>query len=517
MDTPDKNRISAVSLCNVEDSPVFQYINDLSPIEPVKGARAENIFHSLASSSPTSLFSSPQINSYRDSRFSIKRHRSLELSSPVVLIGESVKSSPDVLEAVPFKEQISLAIELANTLKNGNDGCDIQMVSCDEVTMDAENDIRRAGSRKQSDDLCRELYELEADSDGVLVQTEEMEAEIGSGARKIMVDVAGIQNRNVVEPGGSYSVQVPAKAPDISLRSLFNVAAIDSTSKAEDMEEIGLQPSHKQRSVRRRCLSFEVGGSYNRIPLRDSTNDLPLGFTSINKAPYPQKCLDSIKQVTDEILPIPQSIGLHLNSLVNSSASSDRNNLIYKEGAFSTPVSTKRDLVSYDNDVMEVAPERSMEGAYFEELGNCKRCRCRKSKCLKLYCDCFAAGLYCVEPCSCQNCFNKPIHEDTVMKSRREIEDRNPLAFAPKLASTSDYATSFANENIKTPASARHTRGCNCKKSGCLKKYCECFLMGVGCSPSCRCVGCKNIVGDTNVDSVAVTINEEAKDHGNYL
>lgn len=26
-----------------------------------------------------------------------------------------------------------------------------------------------------------------------------------------------------------------------------------------------------------------------------------------------------------------------------------------------------------------------------------------------------------------------------------------------------------------TPSSARHKRGCNCKKSMCLKKYCECY------------------------------------------
>jgi hypothetical protein len=33
---------------------------------------------------------------------------------------------------------------------------------------------------------------------------------------------------------------------------------------------------------------------------------------------------------------------------------------------------------------------------------------------------------------------------------------------------------------------------CNCKKSNCLKNYCECFQFGLKCTYSCGCVDCKN-------------------------
>lgn len=34
--------------------------------------------------------------------------------------------------------------------------------------------------------------------------------------------------------------------------------------------------------------------------------------------------------------------------------------------------------------------------------------------------------------------------------------------------------------------------GCNCTKSGCIKKYCQCFARGVKCSKSCNCINCLN-------------------------
>lgn len=39
-------------------------------------------------------------------------------------------------------------------------------------------------------------------------------------------------------------------------------------------------------------------------------------------------------------------------------------------------------------------------------------CNCKKSKCLKLYCECFAAELFC-DKCNCYDCRNAPAYVST--------------------------------------------------------------------------------------------------------
>lgn len=49
------------------------------------------------------------------------------------------------------------------------------------------------------------------------------------------------------------------------------------------------------------------------------------------------------------------------------------------------------------------------------------------------YCDCFAAGIFCGDGCACQGCVNKIEFTKRVVETRKQIESRNPLAFAPKI------------------------------------------------------------------------------------
>ena len=114
------------------------------------------------------------------------------------------------------------------------------------------------------------------------------------------------------------------------------------------------------------------------------------------------------------------------------------------------------------------------------------KCICTKTGCKKKYCSCYAQGIYC-DGCDCKNCENLPPY------AKNDIQEQVDISI--------NYENLHMSNNPKTQRVI-----CNCTKSNCMKKYCECYKQGLDCNSSCRCRDCENNHGN-NINSINENYN----------
>ena len=120
---------------------------------------------------------------------------------------------------------------------------------------------------------------------------------------------------------------------------------------------------------------------------------------------------------------------------------------------------------------------------------NNNKCTCSKTGCKKKYCACFSRGRYC-DGCECKNCENFP---------QNHLNSHSPTNNFQKIEENED--------NMESPKTQRVI--CNCTKSNCMKKYCECFKRGFACNSMCRCLDCKNKVYINDINNNNIINNEK--------
>jgi hypothetical protein len=272
--------------------------------------------------------------------------------------------------------------------------------------------------------------------------------------------------------------EVSPNTKEVSSAPIYNLLIISEVNKKPNITraepvyypmELITQPKLPKLDIK-----TSIGSSNN------SFQKIPSIATGIDK----QTSLNSLKHFTDSIANL-----INEEANINDKQTKTDNTLLSSRQSFNIIHSTETDNTAKNIQTTKTtenldSPRQTSENP--NDLSKVvvksasKKCTCKKSFCLRLYCDCFSKGLVCGVDCSCKDCHNSNNFKEIREVMVKETIEKNPLAFSSKYKKLNDDPRIL------------HSRGCNCTKTGCVKKYCECFNAATGCSRLCRCVNCKN-------------------------
>ncbi|GAY60048.1 hypothetical protein CUMW_199090 [Citrus unshiu] len=583
MESPEGDRIKATSLSTpgsspaVQESPVFNFISNLSPINSVKAARYTQRFFETQFPTPPPVFRTPRLDLQRETSF-LKSNdadaasrgygdcgnrmstvlvpciqKELQSCSPSGCVDDYLT---DPVEVEGCSNSNELCVQPAkNVSKLSSSGFNSPTITSPKVN--GAND-------RNSEDFMHMLPD-QAEEDPLrslaLFETaiEQRDAESFDGSHKLTPTEKADQNVMLQNTGTQHNGQDGSSQ---SPKNLQNVEADKNSSENVGPVSTGLLKSWS-RIIHRRIIEYDskISHSSHNVTQESDNSTLPASFRdweSLIPSDIESREVSSGREATSSsqnvasrlsfcqsefvrssqneeslplIGPLPPGFSLHLSSMaelmpissdlmptgrIHDYMKNDQQDDQAVVGA-SLVISQSTDSMKQISDSLQMtlseqqaAPcEGMMLTSEIEELNQVNKSIISDGEIFRVQHDLIEAffssfnvdpvsnaGIYCIDSCACESCFNKPEFEETVTDTRQQIQSRNPLAFAPKIVGHADSAANVVEDgNLTTPASARHKRGCNCKKSKCLKKYCECFQANVGCSDGCRCEGCSNSFG----------------------
>ncbi|EER93767.2 hypothetical protein BDA96_01G168000 [Sorghum bicolor] len=586
-ESPPAGRPSSPAVALYEHSPIFDFINSLSPIATPKplGSTQNVQLKSLNLPPLSSIFTSPQVNQRKESKSTIRDVKlsqelnpncqrnqmgtfsCIELSGSATLASENCISYEDAtnspskwLQSTPFGSETLGDAKKQDTDGKTNHTEDVEQVKQSSTYSDQNGldqvDSSTSGRIVQENELAKQdrndlapcslnhlITNCGTGNSVISISDLALEAQqrswklrgdnVISSTSVLAVDrnFENSPREHFVEPFGSY---IQSAADDTHVYCADAAAGVATNHDQEILPAViqnqlvlnDYNFDTFKANTDGTAISQQQCGTHRRNLFKDKVGPSNKRVQNNSNIHHASTCGNNY------LKPVKPGIGLHLNTLpLNlSNMPLTINPPLLPEQTSPATVISSSETALYGSEVcthVDDYSQKTMTNAdksdqqshkkrrrklQNDDGKSCRHCSCKKSKCLKLYCACFAAKVYCSEFCSCQGCSNNHMHEEAVSHIRKQTESRNPLAFAPTVTRKCGSVSELGDDSNNTPASARHKRGCNCRKSSCLKKYCECFQSGVGCSISCRCESCKNSFGKR--EGVLLLTTEKLKKGG---
>ena len=221
-----------------------------------------------------------------------------------------------------------------------------------------------------------------------------------------------------------------------------------------------------------------------------------LSFSSLRVFSAPSFTSEQLAMTNGVFIPMTLSLPMGTQTEVSDSCFTICNKRDEAREELSRKSAALRQMLKESKAQLLEPQQKSQQQVPTAEVGGIIRktkCNCKKSGCLKMYCDCFRQKGYC-EDCNCVGCMNTPQFASARIQAMQTIKVKNPLAFESLVVVKPSKLKE--NENIANVFKPQHIKGCRCKRTNCRKKYCECFQLGVMCGPDCVCTGCQNCESD---------------------